>query len=146
MGERCLRGRGRDNALRAVWAWRPEAKFAGEARRQARKTLTEWGVPEEGIDDVSVILAEPFSNALIHGTGETTISLCLNSGAGMLTGAVEDAGAGRPRVRSTGPSAVHGRGLTMVAQLSTRWGVVRHAGDRGKSVWFAYAVGDRPGA
>jgi anti-sigma regulatory factor (Ser/Thr protein kinase) len=124
--------------------WQPEAKFAGEARKQARKALVEWGVPEEGIDDVSVILAELFSNALIHGTGEITISLCLNPRARMLTGAVEDAGARWPRAGGADLLAVHGRGLAMVALLSTRWGVVRHADDRGKSVWFAYAMDDPP--
>ena len=44
--------------------------------------------------------------------------------------------AGIPTRRSPGETEPHGRGLTIVEELSDQWGTIHAAGEIGKSVWF----------
>jgi hypothetical protein len=51
---------------------------------------------------------------------------------------VTDAGPGRPRVVSPDGDVQHGRGLLLVAAMSTTWGVI--SADVGKTIWAEFVL------
>ena len=111
----------------------------GEARSFLRQTLKGWGVGEDCIETAVLCLSELVTNAVVHGSGRS--SMRVSEESGVVTGAVRDAGT--PVVGPTGgptggggtdPLAVHGRGLRLVDALASRWGSDLSA--TGLTVWF----------
>jgi anti-sigma regulatory factor (Ser/Thr protein kinase) len=95
------------------------------------------------LDDALVVASEVVTNAVIHGAAE--IVMTVNLAAGRVTVAVSDEGSGRPPLHPTAParSSLHGRGLLVVDEVASRWGVTEHG--VGKDVWFQIATRDRDG-
>ena len=127
---------------RAVLAMSPRAKrscialprgprSASEARRFASTTLTQWG-RQQLEDVVSLLLSELVTNSLLH--AGTEVEVCLESGRGTLRVEVVDGSAVSPRTRRFSVESTTGRGLGLVEELSTRWGVEKRPD--GKTVWF----------
>ncbi|HEX5540919.1 MAG TPA: ATP-binding protein [Micromonospora sp.] len=90
--------------------------------------------------DVVAVLAELVGNAVRHADplpGDVVRVAWRVRGeveADAVEVRVTDGGsAAVPRVRTVGPDSIGGRGLSIVAALSRRWGVER--GSRGQSVW-----------
>jgi hypothetical protein len=111
------------------------------ARAYARETCVGL-VPQRLLDDVLLVVSELVTNASTHGRGK--ISLVLRVTADEVFVTVQDYG------QSLGPSPLaeesfeeHGRGLVIVAEVASSWGV--HAlGDSGKLVWcVVHAPGRR---
>ncbi|RZU30549.1 serine phosphatase RsbU (regulator of sigma subunit) [Blastococcus saxobsidens] len=100
------------------------------------------GGGSEFVDDVVLLASELSENAVIH--AGTTFDLAVAAGADEVTVSVTDQGPGalelhlaEPRQRY-GRAATHGRGLALVARLSTTWGT-RHTADGRHTVWFTMA-------
>ena len=90
------------------------------------------------LDDLSLVVSELVTNAVIHGQGAIRLRLLLD--AGDARGEVIDAGGGFEHVvREAGPSATSGRALLIVDRSTTPWGV--HEGTT--HVWFEMLAGRR---
>ena len=76
------------------------------------------------------------SNAIRHGRPAVTLAIQLEPSA--LTIVVTDTGPERPPLvpRTPHPDSPTGRGLVIVDELATRWGVTPQPGSPGKAVWF----------
>jgi PAS domain S-box-containing protein len=108
----------------------------GDVRHAAAAALGEWGVDPDVASDVLLILSELVTNAVRYGRSPSECRVRLE--AGRIVVDVADAALARPYLRAFDPAAPNGRGLHLVAALSTAWGV-RPTG-AGKSVWCTVAV------
>lgn len=117
---------------RESWTvWRvPQA--VGHARRFTRRTMRTWGVPEDAMDAVLLIVSELVTNALVHTDGRVRLDLTLVNHR--LRIAVADSSPRTPvRATSIGWEATGGRGILLVEAMSAAWGTVPVSG--GKQVW-----------
>jgi anti-sigma regulatory factor (Ser/Thr protein kinase) len=118
--------------LRESWTvWRvPQA--VGHARRFSRRTLRDWGVPQDPMDAALLVVSELVTNALVHTDGQVRLDLALVNHR--LRVAVADASPRSP-VKPTSISweATGGRGILLVEAVSAAWGTLPVSG--GKQVW-----------
>ena len=109
------------------------------APAHARRTVAQHfagQVDPKQIADVSILISELVSNAVIHGTGEVTVRVQLDGD--LLRGEVIDQGGGfEHEIRARGADDVSGRGLLLVEALSSSWGI--HEGTT--HVWFELSTG-----
>lgn len=104
--------------------------------------LRAHGVPENSVADATLILSELVSNAVRHARPLAGAQVRVGW---KLTGRsleieVTDGGAPtQPYPVRTPPSAVGGRGLSIVGQLSRRWGV--RSGEQSTTVWAVLPAG-----
>ena len=109
------------------------------SRDLVSRTLLEWRLSQQ-ITDACLVVSELVTNAMIH-TG-TDIDLIVAEHRRSVRIAVRDHGHDLP-VEQHGRSDEHGRGLAIVAELSSAWGVLPHA-DGGKVVWAVLDAAARP--
>jgi anti-sigma regulatory factor (Ser/Thr protein kinase) len=83
------------------------------------------------VNDVEVVVSELVTNAVL--AGSLMLQLYLDRAPGRLRIEVSDDASGWPARRDSSPADDHGRGLTIVAALSSRWGVRRDGA--AKAVW-----------
>jgi anti-sigma regulatory factor (Ser/Thr protein kinase) len=108
------------------------------ARLHARQVVQEWGFPAVATD-CELIVAEIVTNAITHGTGESTavdpppVRLRLGGRPRGVQIEVWDSSDKMPK-RCSDPLGEGGRGLILVEALSSRWGAYRAEGG-GKVVW-----------
>ena len=100
------------------------------ARHFVESILTAWGHPEHGWT-AALLISELSANCALHARTDFTVRVELVGDQVRL--AVTDGSRRAPAVRNYGTEATTGRGLRMVGQLSTEWGVELH--DDGKTVW-----------
>jgi anti-sigma regulatory factor (Ser/Thr protein kinase) len=113
------------------------------ARRLAACRLDEWGHPygTDTHDTVVLVVAELAANAVRHGhVPGRDFHLRLTATPVTIRIEVSDTLAERrpcpaPPPPSTAPTAESGRGLLLVSQLATRWGVMARTAAPGKTVW-----------
>ncbi|MCP9955176.1 ATP-binding protein [Actinomadura madurae] len=114
-------------------------RAAGHARRWLRDILD--GHP--CLDDASLCLSELVTNALRYtdsGRGGQILVEVSHSDLSVRIEVVDDGGAATvPHLAVPGETAIGGRGLRIVAFLSSGWGVVRRA--KGHAVWFEIGRG-----
>jgi anti-sigma regulatory factor (Ser/Thr protein kinase) len=111
---------------------------AAAARTQVRAAIGAWEVPVNS-SVAALLTSELVTNAIQHETGET-IMLVITCAWGQLSVDVHDTSHELP-VPLDGPvDAEAGRGLLLVASLSTAWGYYRTAA--GKAVYFTLAYQD----
>ncbi|MFK4101869.1 SpoIIE family protein phosphatase [Streptomyces sp. NPDC019531] len=123
--------------LRETWTvWRvPEA--ARHARRFTRRTLRVWGVPQDTLDTVLLVVSELVTNALVHTDGQVRLDLTLVGRR--LRVSVADASPRTPaKPTNIGWAATGGRGILLVEAVSAAWGTVPVSG--GKQVWSEIAL------
>lgn len=118
-----------------------EPRAVGAARRGLRAQLTAWGLDDDTVDTAVLSLSELVTNAVIHTGAPAEVRAVLEGG--VLTVVVRDRGSHRG-ARPTDPGhddplRVHGRGLQLVAALSSRWGSELDA--VGTTVWFVLDAG-----
>jgi PAS domain S-box-containing protein len=101
------------------------------ARRFVRDTLEPRGVPDEVIDSAELIATELVTNSVTHAHSE--VIMTVECATRMVRLRVDDHSAVRPVVRNVAPDSTTGRGLFIVEQLASRWGVELHRD--GKTVW-----------
>lgn len=120
-----------------------QARAAPQARRHVRTTLARWDL-DQVADDAELITCELVGNAIA-----ASAALPAPAGVGLVIAAwpdrlmvmVRDASADRPvptPLPGSDDYAVAGRGLAIVAALSTRWGWAPEG--RGKVVWASIAL------
>jgi hypothetical protein len=108
---------------------------AAEARTQVRAAICAWDVPVDPA--VAVLLtSELVTNAIANEAGKT-ILLVITRAYGQLRVDVHDTSWFAPVLVDTPPDAETGRGLMLVANLSTDWGFYRTVA--GKAVFFTLA-------
>ena len=126
-----------------------EPAAAAEARSQVRAVIRAWKVPVD--PDIAVLLTSDLvTNAITHGEGET-VTLAIRCSRGHLRIDVYDASRSLPMAVDEPAGPESGRGLVLVAALSTEWG--SFFTPAGKAAYFTLAfqpdllqVGDRAAA
>ncbi|MFF9566189.1 SpoIIE family protein phosphatase [Streptomyces sp. NPDC014685] len=113
----------------AVWPVDPDPAAVARVRQEAARQLRAWGL-EELVFTTELVLSELVTNAIRYTGGPVEVRLIR---AGQLTCEVSDPSATQPRMRRARVTDEGGRGLYLVAQLTTRWGsrYTRH----GKTIW-----------
>ena len=108
---------------------------AAEARSQVRAAIYAWGIP---VDPTAAVLltSELVTNAIRHAAGET-VMLVISCACGQLRVDVHDTSWSVPVLADAPADAETGRGLMLVASMSTDWGFYRTPA--GKAVYFMLA-------
>jgi PAS domain S-box-containing protein len=115
----------------------PELASAGRARKLLRAALAETD-RQEWIDSAELAIGEVVANAVLH--AHTAIEVSLEVRVESVHVEVQDFNAAMPMPREADEQATTGRGMALVAALSTGCGI-RNLGPDGKVVWFE--VGER---
>jgi serine phosphatase RsbU (regulator of sigma subunit) len=108
----------------------PEADAVPRARRFAASTLR--AEPRNIVEDAELVVTELVTNALLHGNAPVTLRLLW--APDRIRVEVEDLGRGMPVLIRQSPDSLTGRGLRLVAALSSGWGVETGSAG-GKVVW-----------
>ena len=111
----------------------PELESPGEARRVLRAALAEAG-QDRWAEAGELACTELVSNAVLH--AHTPMTLTVEVGRDELLVQVADRSPVLPLQRTYDSGATTGRGMALVAALTTEHGV-RDAGPHGKTLWFA---------
>ncbi len=93
-------------------------------------------VPEDVVDIVELLTSEIVTNAILHGRAGPR--LFVEMGDGVIRVGVHDMSPDMPVRRRTRPDDVSGRGVLIVDELASAWGV-EPEGAGGKRVWFEVA-------
>ena len=126
-----------------------EPAAAAEARGHVRAVIRAWKVPVD--PDIAVLLASDLvTNAITHGNGET-LTLVIRYSRNHLRIDVYDTSRSLPMAEGGPADTETGRGLVLVATLSTDWGSFHTPA--GKAAYFTLAFqpelpqrGDSPAA
>jgi anti-sigma regulatory factor (Ser/Thr protein kinase) len=108
----------------------PEPSSATRARTLTRERL-EASCSTDAIETIALLVTELVTNAILH--ARTPLLLTLESRPDHVRICVEDASNEQPALRRYDPDAVTGRGLALVEQLASSWGVDNTPA--GKVVW-----------
>ncbi len=100
------------------------------ARQVVRSALA--GFPPMVVDDAELVVAELVTNSVLH--GETPAQLRVVETGDRVRLEMEDSGRAAPILVPAGGEAMTGRGLSLVAALTSGWGVQPGQG-AGKVVW-----------
>jgi len=84
------------------------------------------------VSDVELVVSELVTNAVLHGTGRIILRLWVIDG--LVSVVVHDDGQDWPRVDDVQVTSEGGRGMAVVAERVSEWGV-RSDGTGGKEVW-----------
>jgi anti-sigma regulatory factor (Ser/Thr protein kinase) len=122
----------------AVWRLKVDLpakeQAAATARRVLQQVLSSWGRAQL-LEDAGIVASELVTNAVQHAANGGQLRLDVEIDAnGRLSIAVNDGSDQLPTLQEPVVDAEAGRGLRIVAQLSSRWGVEPRPG-RGKRVW-----------
>lgn len=110
----------------------------GMARSQVRATIQAWEIPVD--EAIAVLLtSELVTNAIRH-ERDDTITLVITCAYGQLHVDVHDTSCPLPVPMDGPPDAETGRGLVLVASLSSSWGYYRT--QTGKAVYFTLGFKD----
>lgn len=121
---------------RARLAFLARSESVPAARRFAVATVGTWGYASMG-DEVALLVSELVTNAVRHTDADGALEMTeLVDGVHV---EVHDGSTVEPTVGRGGPGDESGRGLRIVQQLASAWGVRRRCG--GKAVWFDLASG-----
>lgn len=106
-----------------------------EARSLVRGLLEQWG-RDELIEDASLVVTELVANAVEHAHSACQLAVTRSNGGVRIE--VQDAGEGTPEPQAPSATAEGGRGLLIIAALSTAWGI--EDAPQGKTVWVELAT------
>ncbi|MEU5162628.1 ATP-binding protein [Streptomyces sp. NPDC020875] len=108
------------------------------ARSALHAVLAGWGAGDELLHTAELVISELVTNALrvrVPKDRQVGVRITHSATEGLLRLEVSDAGAGRPELKVPDDDDPHGRGLSIVEELSHRWGVDQRVGGIGKTVW-----------
>jgi anti-sigma regulatory factor (Ser/Thr protein kinase) len=109
----------------------------GVARRWLLESLRNFGGYEAAEDNAALVVSELATNAILH--GRSPFSVVVRAERSALHISVEDRAPVGPMPGADGPLAESGRGLRLVAAVSSRYGVEAVTGG-GKRVWAELRV------
>jgi anti-sigma regulatory factor (Ser/Thr protein kinase) len=112
-----------------------EPAAAAEARRQVRAVIRAWDAPVDP-STAALLTSELVANAIMHEAGRT-ITLAISCSRGQLRVEVHDTSSSVPVQEDAPTDAETGRGLMLVAALSSQWGYYHTLA--GKAVYFTIA-------
>lgn len=124
--------------IRRRWTLDVEASQVAVARSKVRQALLGAALDPrlawvaDWRDAVELAVSETVTNALVH--AGTQVDLLLAIDAETIRVDVVDRSPVVPHVRPTAGAAISGRGLSLLAELTSRWGIDAH--ESSKSVWF----------
>lgn len=115
------------------------------ARGHARNVLREWGIRGDAAGAVELLVSELVTNAVqatrrLGAPVPRPVRLRLTYQAACVLVEVADGSPGAPVARQPEPEGDSGRGLMLVASVSTGWGYYTSAGIW-KVVWATVALG-----
>ena len=113
-----------------------EADSPSKARAFVALHLAEHELPQL-TDDVRLVVSELATNAAVHARTPFTVMISAADHRVLLT--VQDDSTRMPLRIPAGALDLGGRGLTIVALVSSEWGVARERGGA-KSVWAAFDI------
>ena len=113
----------------------PEPSSATRARTIAREQL-EASCSSDAIEVIALLVTELVTNAILH--ARTPLRLVIEAHPDRVRVCVEDSSPQRPEVHHYGTDAVTGRGLALVEQLASSWGV--DTTPTGKVVWCEITI------
>ena len=117
---------------------RHDASSASVVRREIAADLSARHVTADSVDDVVLVVSELVGNAVVHSTPASDLDVAWDVDGNTVIVRVKDDGETCPSPRDATADATSGRGLAIVAALSTEWGVQRAT--RGKQVWAKVPV------
>lgn len=97
--------------------------------------MTSWGC-EALVDVIILLVSEVVTNAVLHARSD--VELRLVGERDHMRVEISDSCALVPVLRERSEDAMTGRGLQLVAQLASSWGVSERVD--GKTVWFELAA------
>jgi anti-sigma regulatory factor (Ser/Thr protein kinase) len=115
----------------------PSSVGVSAVREKVAAALSEWGAPQEVVGDAQLVVSELATNCVRYGAAPMQCQVRMTGDRVVVD--VWDASSTRPHVRPFDPSAPNGRGLHLVAGLSSSWGVRPTGG--GKAVWAVLPIG-----
>ena len=114
----------------------PHPTSVGAARRFVRDVLMSRQVPEVVVDTVELLTSEVVTNAIIHGRSGPVLAVAVGERAVRV--AVGDVSPELPVRRLGSLDDVSGRGVVIIDELASAWGVERER-NGSKRVWFEVA-------
>ena len=115
-----------------LWELPSEGAAVATARELATGRLESWQAPAELLFTAELVVSELVTNAVRYGGGDT-VRLRLIQAGDKLVCEVSDPSSTAPHLKRARYEDEGGRGLFIVAQLGTRWGVRFTA--QGKTIW-----------
>ena len=107
------------------------------ARRHARRTARDAGLPEDTSDVLHLLVSELVTNAVVHARTDVRLHIVVTPDEVRVE--VCDQAGLQPRLRTHSASATTGRGLRLLTTLASSWGV-EELDDGGKMVWAILPV------
>lgn len=108
----------------------PDASEVSAARHFVAAVLESWGLEFE---DLPLLVSELATNAVLHARSDFEVSV--EKVPGHLRVEVFDQNTRLPSFAVAPPDAYSGRGLLLLRELASAWGVESHS-DVGKTIWF----------
>jgi anti-sigma regulatory factor (Ser/Thr protein kinase) len=112
-----------------TWQLPADPAIVGRARDMAAERVAAWGMDELAFT-AELVVSELVTNAIRYGVGPLTLRLIRGR---VLVCEVSDPSNTQPRLRRARTTDEGGRGLFLVAQLSSRWG--SRYQQSGKTIW-----------
>jgi anti-sigma regulatory factor (Ser/Thr protein kinase) len=106
---------------------------AAVVRRQLAADLADRSLAPACVDDAVLVASELVGNAILHTDAQLAIEVAWDIEDTAVIIRVGDGSPDRPLLRRPSTTALGGRGLAIVAALSSDWGVAPTAD--GKQVW-----------
>ncbi|MFF0225903.1 SpoIIE family protein phosphatase [Streptomyces sp. NPDC004629] len=113
----------------ATWQFPADPAIVTEAREDVTRQLTSWGLYHL-VFTTELVVSELVTNAIRYAGGPVSLRLIRDD---VLVCEVSDPSNTQPRLRRARWTDEGGRGLYLVAQLTTRWG--SRYGQTGKTIW-----------
>jgi anti-sigma regulatory factor (Ser/Thr protein kinase) len=111
----------------------PHPTSVGAARRFVRDVLMSRQIDDGVVDTVELLTSEVVTNAIVH--GRSGPQLVVEIGEDVVRVAVRDLSPQEPVRRLGRLDDISGRGVVIVEELASAWGVELVRGG-GKQVWF----------
>ncbi|AOR35680.1 protein phosphatase [Streptomyces fodineus] len=123
----------------AAWNLAADPTVVADARKEATRQLTEWGLQELAFT-TELVVSELVTNAIRHAEGPIRLRLIRDRA---LICEVSDCSATAPHLRHPRVTDEGGRGLLLVSQFNQRWGTRFVPG--GKVIWAEQPLTDPSG-
>jgi PAS domain S-box-containing protein len=122
----------------ADWDLPTDPAVVADARKEAARQLTEWGL-EDLVFTTELVVSELVTNAIRHAQGPIRLRLIRERA---LVCEVCDGGATAPHLRHPRTTDEGGRGLLLVSQFTDRWGT--RFVPEGKVIWAEQSLSGPP--